>query len=67
MPFLIREYVAHEPKILETYSKLTMKDAVEFMRRNGSTMFNTGNNSESMAVLYRNYTASNNLNSRYNC
>ena len=38
-PYLIRETSAahgHEPKILETYSKLTMKDAVQFVRRNPS-------------------------------
>lgn len=62
-PCLIREHAAHEPKILETYSKLTMRDAMDFMRRNGSTL-NGGANSESMAVLFRNYTA-NNLNNRY--
>ena len=61
-PCLIREHAAHEPKILETYSKLTMRDAMDFMRRNGSNL-NGGTNSESMAVLFRNYTA-NNLNNR---
>jgi len=59
-PCLIREHKAHEPKILETYSKLTMRDAMEYMRRNGSTVIG-GGAAESMAVLFRNYTA-NNLN-----
>ena len=63
-PCLIREHKAHEPKILETYSKLTMRDAMEYMRRNGSTVMG-GGAAESMAVLFRNYTA-NNLNNRYN-
>lgn len=63
-PCLIREHVAHEPKILETYSKLTMKDAMDMMRRTGSTLTG-GANSESMGVLFRNYTA-NNLNSSAN-
>ena len=39
-----------------------MRDAMDFMRRNGSNL-NGGTNSESMAVLFRNYTA-NNLNNR---
>lgn len=60
-PCLIREHAAHEPKILETYSKLTMRDAMDFMRRNATSSNLTGGNSESMAVLFRNYTA-NNLN-----
>lgn len=44
-----------EPKILETYSKLAMKDAIDFMRRNPSTVGQmTG--TESMSALFRNYT-----------
>lgn len=45
-----------EPKILETYSKLTLKDAIDFMQRNPST---TGQMSgtESMSALFRNYTS----------
>jgi len=62
-PCLIREHKAHEPKILETYSKLTMRDAMEFMRRNGSTVLGAGPAGESMAVLFRNYTANNLQNS----
>lgn len=60
-PCLIREHKAHEPKILETYSKLTMKDAIDYMRRNTSVLAN-GSGSDSLAVLFRNYTA-NNMNS----
>lgn len=44
-----------EPKILETYSKLTMKDAVDFMRRNPSTVGQMSG-TESMSALFRNYT-----------
>ena len=32
-PWLIRDNKGAEPKILETYSKLTMKEAMEYMRR----------------------------------
>lgn len=63
-PLLIREKAAqHEPKILETYSKLTMKDAVDFARRNPSGWAGSarrrGSNgpaSESFANLLRNHT-----------
>lgn len=44
-----------EPKILETYSKLTMKDAMDIMRRNPSTVGQLSN-TESMSALFRNYT-----------
>jgi solute carrier family 9 (sodium/hydrogen exchanger), member 3 len=44
-----------EPKILETYSKLTMRDAMDFMRRNPSTIGQMSG-TESMSALFRNYT-----------
>lgn len=44
-----------EPKILETYSKLTMKDAMDFMHRNPSTIGQMSG-TESMSALFRNYT-----------
>jgi solute carrier family 9 (sodium/hydrogen exchanger), member 3 len=44
-----------EPKILETYSKLAMKDAIDFMRRNPSTVGQMSG-TESMSALFRNYT-----------
>lgn len=54
-PYLIRDLQGAEPKILETYSKLAMKDAIDFMRRNPSTIGQmTG--TESMSALFRNYT-----------
>ena len=49
-PLLIRNHQAHEPKILETFSKLTMKDAMEKLKTGSKC-------SESMAVYYRNYTS----------
>nr|NP_001137849.1 Na[+]/H[+] hydrogen exchanger 2, isoform E [Drosophila melanogaster]ACL83055.1 Na[+]/H[+] hydrogen exchanger 2, isoform E [Drosophila melanogaster] len=54
-PLLIRDLKGAEPKIIETYSKLTMRDAMEVMRRNPSTIGQmTG--TESMSALFRNYT-----------
>lgn len=44
-----------EPKIIETYSKLTMRDAIEVMRRNPSTIGQISG-TESMSALFRNYT-----------
>ncbi|XP_046655708.1 probable Na(+)/H(+) antiporter nhx-9 isoform X1 [Daphnia pulicaria] len=56
-PYLIREKKHHEPKILETYSKLTMQDAVEFARRNPSSWTVQGTNS--FASFFRNDTTAN--------
>ncbi|XP_022904070.1 sodium/hydrogen exchanger 3 isoform X3 [Onthophagus taurus] len=61
-PYLLRNYQGHEPKILETYSKLAMKDAMEYMRRNASTIGNISG-TESMSAIFKNYT-SGNLNGR---
>jgi len=36
-PFLLRVHNAHEPKIIETYSKLIMEDAVKFAHSNPLT------------------------------
>lgn len=57
-PYLLRNYQGAEPKILETYSKLAMKDAMEYMRRNASTIGNISG-TESMSAIFRNYTTSN--------
>ncbi|XP_063701853.1 sodium/hydrogen exchanger 3 isoform X2 [Culicoides brevitarsis] len=54
-PLLIRDLKGAEPKILETYSKLAMKDAMDFMKRNPSTLGQMPN-TESMSALFRNYT-----------
>ncbi|XP_060520651.1 sodium/hydrogen exchanger 3 isoform X2 [Cylas formicarius] len=60
-PYLMRNHQSAEPKILETYSKLAMRDAMEYMRRNASTIGNISN-TESMSAIFRNYTSSGNLN-----
>ncbi|KAF4524854.1 hypothetical protein B566_EDAN014535 [Ephemera danica] len=57
-PWLIRDNQGCEPKILETYSKLTMKEAMEYMRRNASTLASFPG-TESMSALFRNYTTGN--------
>lgn len=54
-PYLLRNHIGAEPKILETYSKLAMRDAMEYMRRNASTIGNISN-TESMSAIFRNYT-----------
>ncbi|XP_050311886.1 sodium/hydrogen exchanger 3 isoform X2 [Anthonomus grandis grandis] len=60
-PYLLRNHQGAEPKILETYSKLAMRDAMEYMRRNASTIGNISN-TESMSAIFRNYTPTGNLN-----
>lgn len=57
-PYLLRNYQGAEPKILETYSKLAMKDAMDYMRRNASTVGNISG-TESMSAIFRNYTTGN--------
>ncbi|KAK9887130.1 hypothetical protein WA026_020576 [Henosepilachna vigintioctopunctata] len=59
-PLLLRNHQGAEPKILETYSKLAMRDAMAYMRRNASTIGNISG-TESMSAIFKNYT-SNNLN-----
>lgn len=61
-PYLLRNHQGAEPKIMETYSKLAMRDAMEYMRRNASTIGNISG-TESMSAIFRNYTAGN-LNGR---
>ncbi|XP_037918571.1 sodium/hydrogen exchanger 3 isoform X8 [Hermetia illucens] len=55
-PLLLRDAKGAEPKIIETYSKLTMKDAMEVLRRNPSTIGQMSG-TESMSALFRNYTS----------
>lgn len=62
-PYLLRNHQGAEPKILETYSKLAMKDAMEYMRRNASTIGNISG-TESMSAIFKTYTTGN-LNGRY--
>ncbi|KAG7295947.1 hypothetical protein JYU34_021036 [Plutella xylostella] len=57
-PLLLRNYQGQEPKILETYSKLAMRDAIEYMQRNASTIGNISG-AESMSAIFKNYTNTN--------
>ncbi|XP_041986533.1 sodium/hydrogen exchanger 3 isoform X4 [Aricia agestis] len=57
-PLLLRDYQGAEPKILETYSKLAMRDAIEYMQRNASTIGNISG-AESMSAIFKNYTNTN--------
>ncbi|XP_068893583.1 Na(+)/H(+) exchanger protein 2-like isoform X4 [Tenebrio molitor] len=61
-PYVLRNHQGAEPKILETYSKLAMRDAMEYMRRNASTIGNISG-TESMSAIFKNYTTGN-LNGR---
>ncbi|XP_036140482.1 probable Na(+)/H(+) antiporter nhx-9 isoform X2 [Monomorium pharaonis] len=54
-PYLVRDHCGAEPKILETYSKLAMKDALDYIRRNASTIGNISG-TESMSAIFRNYS-----------
>ncbi|KAG5862615.1 hypothetical protein JTB14_007055 [Gonioctena quinquepunctata] len=56
-PYLVRNHQGAE-KILETYSKLAMRDAMEYMRRNASTIGNISG-TESMSAIFKNYTGGN--------
>lgn len=62
-PYLLRNHQGAEPKILETYSKLTMKDAMEYIRRNASTIGNISG-TESMSAIFRNYSNTGQFNGR---
>ncbi|OXU31049.1 hypothetical protein TSAR_004750, partial [Trichomalopsis sarcophagae] len=62
-PYLLRNYFGAEPKILETYSKLTMKDAMEYIRRNASTLGSI-NGIDSMSTIFRSSSNTEQLNSR---
>lgn len=56
--FIVSIFQGAEPKILETYSKLAMKDAIEYMQRNASTIGNISG-AESMSAIFKNYTNAN--------
>lgn len=58
VPKIIILFQGAEPKILETYSKLAMKDAIEYMQRNASTIGNISG-AESMSAIFKNYTNAN--------
>ncbi|XP_011503911.1 PREDICTED: sodium/hydrogen exchanger 3-like, partial [Ceratosolen solmsi marchali] len=60
-PYIVRNYYGAEPKILETYSKLTMKDALECIRRNASTLGNI-NGIDSMSTIFKSSSNTGQLN-----
>lgn len=62
-PYLVRDHCGAEPKILETYSKLAMKDALDYIRRNASTIGNISG-TESMSAIFRNYSNTGQFNAR---
>ncbi|GAB6026220.1 Sodium hydrogen exchanger [Chamberlinius hualienensis] len=58
--WLVREHRAKEPKILETFSKLNVKDAKEFMTQNGQYINATSMATDvSLAAIFRSYTHAN--------
>ncbi|XP_043283772.1 probable Na(+)/H(+) antiporter nhx-9 isoform X2 [Venturia canescens] len=65
-PYLVRNHCGAEPKILETYSKLAMKDALDYIRRNASTIGNISG-TESMSAIFRNYSNTGQFNSSPSC
>ncbi|GAB1866101.1 Sodium/hydrogen exchanger [Camponotus japonicus] len=65
-PYLVRNHCGAEPKILETYSKLAMKDALDYIRRNASTIGNISG-TESMSAIFRNYSNTGQFNGSPSC
>ncbi|XP_017766179.1 PREDICTED: sodium/hydrogen exchanger 3 isoform X1 [Eufriesea mexicana] len=65
-PYLVRDHYGAEPKILETYSKLAMKDALDYIRRNASTIGNISG-TESMSAIFRNYSNTGQFNGSPSC
>ncbi|XP_051155357.1 probable Na(+)/H(+) antiporter nhx-9 isoform X2 [Leptopilina boulardi] len=65
-PYLVRDHCGAEPKILETYSKLAMKDALDYIRRNASTIGNISG-TESMSAIFRNYSNTGQFNASPSC
>ncbi|XP_035738567.1 sodium/hydrogen exchanger 3-like isoform X5 [Vespa mandarinia] len=65
-PYLVRNHYGAEPKILETYSKLAMKDAMDYIRRNASTIGNISG-TESMSAIFRNYSNTGQFNGSPSC
>ncbi|XP_012229515.1 sodium/hydrogen exchanger 3 isoform X2 [Linepithema humile] len=66
-PYLVRNHCGGaEPKILETYSKLAMKDALDYIRRNASTIGNISG-TESMSAIFRNYSNTGQFNGSPSC
>lgn len=54
-PHLIRDNQGAEPKIMETFSKLKMKDAKEFIRKNQSLTLSRLSFTEPSGMVYREF------------
>lgn len=59
-PMLLKDHSVREPKIIETYSKLNLADAMSLMKNNNSLVpVMTSENGLSLASLFRTYTQTN--------
>lgn len=59
-PMLLKDHSIREPKIIETYSKLNLADAMNFMKANNSLVpVMTSEHGVSLASLFRTYTQTN--------
>ncbi|XP_042143207.1 sodium/hydrogen exchanger 3 [Ixodes scapularis] len=59
-PMLLKDHSIREPKIIETYSKLNLADAMSLMKNNNSLVpVMTNENGLSLASLFRTYTQTN--------
>ncbi|CAN7991057.1 unnamed protein product, partial [Ixodes hexagonus] len=59
-PMLLKDHSIREPKIIETYSKLNLADAMNLMKNNNSLVpVMTNENGLSLASLFRTYTQTN--------
>lgn len=59
-PMLLKDHSIREPKIIETYSKLNLADAMNLLKNNNSMVpVMNGENGLSLASLFRSYTQTN--------
>lgn len=59
-PMLLKDHSIREPKIIETYSKLNLADAMNLLKNNNSLVpVMNGENGLSLASLFRSYTQTN--------
>lgn len=59
-PMLLKDHSIREPKIIETYSKLNLADAMNLLKNNNSLVpVMNGENGVSLASLFRSYTQTN--------
>ncbi|KAH8018866.1 hypothetical protein HPB51_013546 [Rhipicephalus microplus] len=57
---LLKDHSIREPKIIETYSKLNLADAMNLLKNNNSLVpVMNGENGVSLASLFRSYTQTN--------